>query len=49
MALSRFWGDSESHRARYDRLTKAGRKQLEAESKRGRRISRAIALAWEAS
>ena len=31
---SSFWGDSENNRrAKYDRLTKAGRRQLEAESK----------------
>lgn len=46
---SSFWGGSESHRrAKYDRLTKAGRKQLEAESRRWGRISWAIAQALEA-
>src|SRR6266576_1852178 len=41
---SSFWGDSENHRrAKYYRLTKAGRKQLEAESRRWGRISWAIA------
>ena len=44
------WGDSENNRrAKYYRLTKAGRKQLEAESKRWGRISWAIAQALEAS
>ena len=47
---SSFWGDSENNRrAKYYRLTKAGRKQLEAESKRWGRISWAIAQALEAS
>src|SRR6266702_4426819 len=46
---SSFWGDSENHRrAKYYRLTKAGRKQLEAESRRWGRISWAIAQALEA-
>jgi PadR family transcriptional regulator PadR len=46
--ISAFWGDSEnSRRAKYYRLTKAGPKQLEAESKRWRRISWAIAQAFE--
>jgi PadR family transcriptional regulator PadR len=46
--ISAFWGDSENNRrAKYYRLTKAGRKQLEAESKRWRRISWAIAQAFE--
>lgn len=45
---SSFWGDSENHRrAKYYRLTKAGRKQLEAESRRWGRISWAIAQALE--
>jgi PadR family transcriptional regulator PadR len=44
------WGDSENNRrAKYYRLTKAGRKQLESESKRWGRISCAIAQALEAS
>jgi len=47
---SSFWGGSENNRrAKYYRLTKAGRKQLEAESKRWSRISWAIAQALEAS
>jgi PadR family transcriptional regulator len=33
--VSSFWGDSENNRrAKYYRLSKAGRKQLEAETKR---------------
>jgi PadR family transcriptional regulator len=48
--ISSFWGDSENNRrAKYYRLTKAGRKQLEAETKRWGRISWAIAQALEAS
>ena len=47
---SSFWGDSENNRrAKFYCLTKAGRKQLEAESKRWSRISWAIAQALEAS
>lgn len=46
---SSLWGDSENNRrAKYYRLTKAGRKQLEVESKRWGRISWAIAQALEA-
>ncbi len=45
-----FWGDSENNRrAKYYRLTKAGRKQLEVETKRWGRISWAIAQALETS
>lgn len=48
--VSSFWGDSENNRrAKYYRLTKAGRKQLEAETKRWGRVSLAIAQALEAS
>ena len=44
------WGASENNRrAKYYRLTKAGRKQLEEETKRWGRISWAIAQALEAS
>jgi PadR family transcriptional regulator PadR len=44
------WGESENNRrAKYYRLTKAGRRQLEAETKRWDRISLAIARALEAS
>jgi PadR family transcriptional regulator, regulatory protein PadR len=46
--ISAFWGDSENKRcAKYYRLTKAGHKQLEAETKRWGRISWAIAQASE--
>ena len=48
--ISSFWGDSENNRrAKYYRLTRPGRKQLEAETKRWGRISWAIAQALEAS
>ena len=48
--ISSFWGDSENNRrAKYYRLTKAGRKQLEAETTRWGRISWAIAQALAAS
>ena len=48
--ISSFWGDSENNRrAKYYRLTKAGQKQLQAETKRWGRISGAIAQALEAS
>ena len=48
--LSSFWGESENNRrAKYYRLAKAGRKQLEVETKRWDRISGAIDLALEAS
>ena len=47
--ISSFWGESENtRRAKYYRLTRAGRKQLEAETKRWGRISWAIAQALEA-
>jgi len=47
---SSFWGDSENHRrAKYCRLTKAGRRQRAVESKRWARISVAIAQALESS
>jgi transcriptional regulator len=46
--ISAFWGDSENNRrAKFYRLTKAGRKQLEAETRRWGRISWAIAQALE--
>src|SRR5215469_10490828 len=42
------WGESENRRrAKFYRLTKAGRRQLEAESKRWSRISLAIARALQ--
>jgi transcriptional regulator len=48
--ISSFWGDSENNRrAKYYRLTKPGRKQLEAETRRWDRISWAIAQALRAS
>ncbi|HWY26285.1 MAG TPA: PadR family transcriptional regulator [Candidatus Angelobacter sp.] len=48
--LSSAWGDSENNRrAKYYRLTKAGRRQLESETERWGRISLAIARALEAS
>jgi PadR family transcriptional regulator PadR len=48
--ISSYWGDSENNRrAKYYRLTKPGRKQLEAETMRWGRISWAIGQALEAS
>jgi PadR family transcriptional regulator PadR len=48
--ISSFWGDSENNRrAKYYRLSKAGRKQLEVETKRWGRISWAIGRALETS
>jgi PadR family transcriptional regulator PadR len=48
--ISSSWGGSENNRrAKYYRLTKPGRKQLELETKRWGRISWAIAQALEAS
>ena len=47
--ISSSWGDSENNRrAKFYRLTKPGRKQLELETKRWDRISLAIAQALEA-
>ena len=47
--ISAFWGESENNRrAKYYRLTKAGQKQLEAETKRWDRIVWAIGRALEA-
>ena len=44
------WGESENNRrAKYYRLTKAGRRQLNSETQRWGRISLAIARALEAS
>jgi len=44
------WGESENNRrAKYYRLTKAGRQQLETETERWGRISLAIGQALEAS
>ena len=46
--ISSFRGDSENNRrAKYYRLTKAGRRQLDAETERWGRISWAIAQALE--
>lgn len=46
--ISAFWGESENNRrAKYYRLTKAGRKQLGVETKRWDRISWAIGQALE--
>ena len=48
--LSSQWGESENNRrAKYYRLSKAGEKQLEAETRRWSRISLAIGQALEAS
>jgi PadR family transcriptional regulator, regulatory protein PadR len=48
--ISAFWGDSENNRrAKFYRLTKAGRKQLEVETKRWDRVSLAITQALETS
>jgi PadR family transcriptional regulator PadR len=48
--VSSSWGESENNRrAKYYRLTKPGRKQLEVETKRWSRISWAITQALEAS
>ena len=48
--ISSSWGESENNRrAKYYRLTKAGQKQLEAETKRWGRISWAIGQALETS
>jgi PadR family transcriptional regulator PadR len=46
--ISAFWGESENNRrAKYYRLTKAGRRQLETETKRWDRIAWAIGRALE--
>jgi PadR family transcriptional regulator len=48
--LTSSWGESENNRrAKYYKLTKAGRRQLETETERWGRISLAIARALEAS
>jgi PadR family transcriptional regulator, regulatory protein PadR len=47
--LASSWGESENkRRAKYYRLTKAGRRQLESETERWGKISLAIARALEA-
>lgn len=48
--ISAFWGESENNRrAKYYRLSKAGLKQLEAETERWGRITWAIGQALETS
>ena len=48
--LASSWGESENNRrAKYYRLTRAGRRQLETEAKRWGRISLGITRALEAS
>ena len=48
--VSAFWGESENNRrAKYYRLSKAGMKQLEVETKRWGRIKWAIGQALETS
>lgn len=48
--LTSFWGESENNRrAKFYRLTAAGRRQLEAETNQWRRIAVAIAAALEAT
>lgn len=48
--ISSLWGESENkRRAKYYRLSKAGQKQLQAETKRWSRISWAIGQALETS
>jgi PadR family transcriptional regulator, regulatory protein PadR len=48
--ISSFWGESENNRrAKYYRLTKPGRKQLNVETKRWSRISWGIDQALETS
>jgi PadR family transcriptional regulator PadR len=48
--ISSFWGESENNRrAKYYRLTRAGQRQREAETRRWGRISLAIGQPLEAS
>ncbi|MGA3240163.1 MAG: PadR family transcriptional regulator [Bryobacteraceae bacterium] len=48
--VSSEWGESEAHRrAKYYRLTKAGRRQVETETANWRRIADAMALAIDAT
>jgi DNA-binding PadR family transcriptional regulator len=48
--LLSYWGESENNRrAKYYKLTGAGRRQLEAETKRWGRIALAITRTLEAS
>jgi transcriptional regulator len=47
--LTSEWGDSENNRrAKYYKLTKAGRRQLETETEQWKRVSLAIAAALQA-
>jgi transcriptional regulator len=48
--LSSFWGESENNRrAKYYRLTKAGKKQLETEKEEWARVALAMANALKAT
>jgi transcriptional regulator len=48
--LAATWGESENNRrAKYYRLTKSGRRQLDAETRQWRRIAAAIASALDTS
>jgi PadR family transcriptional regulator, regulatory protein PadR len=48
--LTSFWGEAETNRrAKFYRLTKTGKKQLQTESDRWERISLAMALALRAT
>src|SRR3989449_5944033 len=47
--LSSAWGDSENRRAKFYRLTAAGRRQLQTETRQWETIALAIASALEAS
>lgn len=48
--LSSFWGESENNRrAKYYRLTKAGRKQLEVEKEEWAKVALAMAKALKAT
>jgi PadR family transcriptional regulator PadR len=48
--VSAEWGESEAHRrAKFYRLTKAGRRQVETETANWRRIADAMALAIDAT
>lgn len=48
--LSSYWGESENkRRAKYYRLTKSGKRKLEAEAEQWSRVSMAIASALESS
>lgn len=48
--VSSFWGEAETHRrAKFYRLTRLGRRQLDTETKQWKRISLAIASALRAT